>query len=122
LPGKHNAAQLESYSVPPQGRADYAFWQHILRSLAPDSGRCAILFPHGVLFRQEEIEMRRNIIEADLIEFIIGLGTEPFLQLADGSVRRGLPYGKVQSAERQHPLCQRYQRSDSRTLPKFPGR
>jgi type I restriction enzyme M protein len=46
------------YGTPPQGRADYAFWQHILASLAPRSGRCAILFPHGVLFRQEEAEMR----------------------------------------------------------------
>ena len=42
------------YGTPPQGRADYAFWQHILQSLAPRTGRCAILFPHGVLFRQEE--------------------------------------------------------------------
>ena len=37
--------------VPPQGRADYAFLQHILKSLKPETGRCAILFPHGVLFR-----------------------------------------------------------------------
>jgi type I restriction enzyme M protein len=36
------------YGTPPQGRADYAFWQHILCSLAAKSGRCAILFPHGV--------------------------------------------------------------------------
>jgi type I restriction enzyme M protein len=48
------------FGTPPQGRADYAFWQHILCSLAPKSGRCAILFPHGVLFRQEETEMRKN--------------------------------------------------------------
>ena len=40
--------------TPPQGRADYAFFQHILKSLDPQTGRCAILFPHGVLFRQEE--------------------------------------------------------------------
>jgi len=66
------------YGTPPQGRADYAFWQHILASLAPGSGRCAILFPHGVLFRQEEAEMRRKLIEADLIEAIIGLGPNLF--------------------------------------------
>ena len=41
--------------TPPQGRADFAFFQHILKSLKPDTGRCAILFPHGVLFRNEEI-------------------------------------------------------------------
>ena len=38
--------------TPPQGRADYAFFQHILKSLNPKTGRCAILFPHGVLVPQ----------------------------------------------------------------------
>lgn len=66
------------YGTPPQGRADYAFWQHILCSLAPKNGRCAILFPHGVLFRQEESEMRRKLIEADMIECILGLGPNLF--------------------------------------------
>jgi type I restriction enzyme M protein len=66
------------YGTPPQGRADYAFWQHILCSLAPKTGRCAILFPHGVLFRQEELEMRRKLIEADLIECVLGLGPNLF--------------------------------------------
>ena len=66
------------YGTPPQGRADYAFWQHILCSLAPKTGRCAILFPHGVLFRQEEAEMRRKLIEADLIECVLGLGPNLF--------------------------------------------
>ena len=66
------------YGTPPQGRADYAFWQHILCSLAAKSGRCAILFPHGVLFRQEEAEMRRKLVEADLIECVLGLGPNLF--------------------------------------------
>lgn len=66
------------YGTPPQGRADYAFWQHIIQSMAPKSGRCAILFPHGVLFRQEEAEMRRKLIEADLIECVLGLGPNLF--------------------------------------------
>ncbi len=66
------------YGTPPQGRADYAFWQHILLSLAPQSGRCAILFPHGVLFRQEEAEMRRRLIDSYTIEAVIGLGPNLF--------------------------------------------
>ena len=66
------------YGIPPQGRADYAFWQHIQCSLAPKTGRCAILFPHGVLFRQEEAEMRRKLIEADAIECVLGLGPNLF--------------------------------------------
>lgn len=64
--------------TPPQGRADYAFFQHILTSLDPKTGRCAILFPHGVLFRNEESEMRRKLVELDLLECILGLGPNLF--------------------------------------------
>ena len=66
------------YGTPPQGRADYAFWQHILASLKANTGRCAILFPHGVLFRDEEQAMRRKIVEADVIECVLGLGPNLF--------------------------------------------
>lgn len=66
------------FGTPPQGRADYAFWQHILASMKPDTGRCAILFPHGVLFRDEEREMRAKIVQADFIEAVIGLGPNLF--------------------------------------------
>lgn len=64
--------------TPPQGRADYAFFQHILKSLRPDTGRCAILFPHGILFRNEESEMRRKLVKTDAVECIIGLGKNLF--------------------------------------------
>jgi type I restriction enzyme M protein len=66
------------YGTPPQGRADYAFWQHIIQSLNPKTGRCAILFPHGVLFRNEETEMRRKLIEHDVVECVLGLGPNLF--------------------------------------------
>lgn len=64
--------------VPPQGRADYAFIQHILSSLKQDTGRCAILLPHGILFRNEESEMREKLVKNDLIECVIGLGPNLF--------------------------------------------
>ena len=60
--------------TPSQGRADYAFFQHIMKSMDPTTGRCAILFPHGVLFRNEEAGMRRRLIEEDLVECVLGLG------------------------------------------------
>ena len=60
--------------TPPQGRADYAFFQHILASMNEETGRCAILFPHGVLFREEEQEMRKSLVKMDLIECVIGIG------------------------------------------------
>jgi type I restriction enzyme M protein len=64
--------------TPPQGRADYAFFQHILKSLDPETGRCAVLFPHGILFRNEESAMRRRLIEADLLDCVLGLGPNLF--------------------------------------------
>lgn len=64
--------------TPPQGRADYAFFQHVLASMKPKTGRCAILFPHGVLFRDEEKKMRAKLIEMDLIDCVLGLGPNLF--------------------------------------------
>lgn len=64
--------------TPPQGRADYAFFQHILRSMDPNTGRCAILFPHGVLFRKDETELRRKLVETDMVECVLGLGPSLF--------------------------------------------
>ncbi|MFY9226870.1 MAG: class I SAM-dependent DNA methyltransferase [Blastocatellia bacterium] len=66
------------YGVPPQGRADYAFFQHIIASLNAKSGRCAILFPHGVLFRDQEKEMRTKLVEHDVVECVLGLGANLF--------------------------------------------
>jgi type I restriction enzyme M protein len=66
------------FGVPPQGRADYAFQQHIFKSMDPKTGRCAVLWPHGVLFRHEESEIRNNLLKADLIECVIGLGPNLF--------------------------------------------
>ena len=64
--------------VPPQGRADYAFIQHIIKSMKPDTGRCAILLPHGVLFRNEERSMREELVKGDYIECVIGLAANLF--------------------------------------------
>ena len=64
--------------TPPQGRADYAFFQHILSSMNPGSGRCAILFPHGILFRNEEKEMRTKLVQSDMVDCVIGLGPNLF--------------------------------------------
>jgi type I restriction enzyme M protein len=50
----------------------------ILKSLDSTTGRCAILFPHGVLFRKEEANMRQKLIEADLVECVLGLGPNLF--------------------------------------------
>ncbi len=68
--------------TPPQKCADYAFFQHILCSLNTDSGRCAILFPHGILGRNIEQEIRVHLVDADLIDTIIGIGDNLFFNSA----------------------------------------
>ena len=64
--------------VPPQGRADFAFIQHILASMDEKNGRCAVLLPHGVLNRGEEADIRKKLIDLDTIDAIIGLGRNLF--------------------------------------------
>ena len=61
------------YGVPPKSIGDYAFIQHMLKSLA-DDGRMAVVLPHGALFRgAAEGLIRKGIIENNLIDAVIGL-------------------------------------------------
>ncbi|RBL89143.1 type I restriction-modification system subunit M [Chitinophaga flava] len=66
------------YGIPPRGYADLAFLQHMLSVLKQD-GKMAVVLPHGTLFRGgTEGEIRRKLIEGDLIEGIIGLPSALF--------------------------------------------
>lgn len=64
--------------TPPQGRADYAFIQHIVASMNEKTGRCAILLPHGVLGRDEEKDIRAKLVDNDVVECVIGIGRNLF--------------------------------------------
>lgn len=75
---EHDKYDRNFLGTPPQDCADYAFIQHILASLDEDNGRCAILLPHGVLFRNYEQSMREELVKTDLIECIIGIGPNLF--------------------------------------------
>lgn len=66
------------WGTPPQGCADYAFQQHIQKSLDEKNGRSISLWPHGVLFRDAEADMRRKMIEEDAVECVISLGPNLF--------------------------------------------
>lgn len=66
------------FGTPPQGRADYAFIQHIISSMNENNGRCAILLPHGVLGRDEEKDIRASLVESDVVECVIGIGRNLF--------------------------------------------
>lgn len=70
---KENDPRFASFGVAPRGKADYAFLLHDLHHLKPD-GIMAIVLPHGVLFRGgEEGAIRKNLVERNHIDAIIGL-------------------------------------------------
>lgn len=61
------------YGIPPKGAGDLAFVQHMIASLN-EKGVMGVVVPHGVLFRGgQEGEIRKGILEDDLIEAVIGL-------------------------------------------------
>lgn len=65
--------------LPPAKSGDYAWVQHMIKSLASKTGRMAVVLPHGVLFRMsKEGTIRKKILEMDLMEAVIGLGTNLF--------------------------------------------
>ncbi|SUY45977.1 Type I restriction-modification system methyltransferase subunit [Clostridium putrefaciens] len=61
------------WGVPPSSKGDFAFVQHMLHSLAED-GRMGVVLPHGVLFRgASEGKIRKQILEMNLLDAVIGL-------------------------------------------------
>ena len=65
--------------MPPSKSGDYAWVQHMIRSMASKTGRMAVVLPHGALFRMgAEGAIRRKIIGMDILEAVIGLGPNLF--------------------------------------------
>jgi len=65
--------------MPPAKSGDYAWVQHMLKSMAAGTGRMAVVLPHGALFRMaKEGEIREKILGMDLLEAVIGLGPNLF--------------------------------------------
>ena len=66
------------FGIPPAKNGDYAFLLHLISSLK-STGKCAIILPHGVLFRgNKEADIRRKLIQRGLIKGIIGLPANLF--------------------------------------------
>lgn len=66
------------WGVPPSSKGDYAFVLHMLHSLA-EGGRMGVVLPHGVLFRGAgEGKIRKQIIEMNLLDAVIGLPANLF--------------------------------------------
>ncbi len=67
------------FGVPPAGNANYAWIQHMIHHLAP-KGKIGLVLANGALSTQTsgEGEIRKNIIEADLVEGIVAMPTQLF--------------------------------------------
>jgi type I restriction enzyme M protein len=64
---------------PPEKNGDYAWLLHIIKSMKNNTGKAAVILPHGVLFRgNAEETIRKNIIDRHLIKGIIGLPANLF--------------------------------------------
>ncbi|MEE0913472.1 MAG: type I restriction-modification system subunit M [Ruminococcus sp.] len=75
---RENDPRYARFGLAPKGKADYAFLLHDLFHIKPD-GIMTIVLPHGVLFRGgEEGEIRKNLIENNHIDAIIGLPANIF--------------------------------------------
>ena len=64
--------------VPPKGNGDMAWVQHMIKSMN-STGRMTVVLPHGALFRKgAEGKIRRELLEQDMLEAVIGLGLNIF--------------------------------------------
>ena len=65
--------------VPPKSKGDYAFITHMIEIARRQSGRVAVIVPHGVLFRGgAEGRIRQRLIEENLLDAVIGLPANLF--------------------------------------------
>ena len=64
--------------VPPKGNGDMAWVQHMIKSMN-SNGRMTVVLPHGALFRKgAEGKIRKELLEQDILEAVIGLGPNIF--------------------------------------------
>lgn len=83
---KWGAAQFESdqygrnlWGCPTDSNADFAWLQHMVKSMDPKNGRCAVVLPQGVLFHSgKEGEMRKQLVLSDKLEAVITLASGVF--------------------------------------------
>jgi type I restriction enzyme M protein len=65
--------------VPPKSKGDYAFITHMIETAKRQSGRVAVIVPHGVLFRGgAEGRIRQQLIEENMLDAVVGLPANLF--------------------------------------------
>ncbi|MGN0738599.1 MAG: N-6 DNA methylase [Treponema sp.] len=80
MDGLKEYGRFDDYDeLPPEKNGDYAWLLHIIKSMKNNTGKAAVILPHGVLFRgNAEESIRKNIIDRHLIKGIIGLPANLF--------------------------------------------
>lgn len=70
----HDPHRRFEYGLPPRQWGHFALLQHMIKAMDPQHGRIALVVPHGVLFRTgEEAHIRQQLLDANLIEAVVGL-------------------------------------------------
>jgi len=65
--------------VPPRTKGDFAFILHMVETMKADTGRMAVVVPHGVLFRgAAEGRIRQKLVEENLLDAVIGVPEKLF--------------------------------------------
>ena len=71
--------QRFAWGEPPAKQGDYAYLLHVIRSMKPNTGKGAIILPHGVLFRgNAEASIRKELVDSGILKAIIGLPANLF--------------------------------------------
>lgn len=67
------------WGCPSDSNGDFAWLQHMIKSMDEDNGRCAVVLPQGVLFRSgKEGEIRKQLVESDKLEAVITIASGVF--------------------------------------------
>ncbi len=67
------------WGTPSDSCGDYAWIQHMIKSMGPGNSRMAVVMPQGILFRgNEEGNIRRKLVESDKVEAVVTLGDKLF--------------------------------------------
>ena len=88
--------------LPPSSSGDFAWVQHMVKSMAEVTGRMAVVLPQGALFRKGvEGSIRQQLLEMDLVEAVIGLGAQPLLWHRPGRVHPGPAQAQTGQAQEE---------------------
>jgi type I restriction enzyme M protein len=99
---EHDGYGRFRFGIPPKTKGDLAFVQHMIAT-TNKTGMVGVVMPHGVLFRgAAELEIRKAILQEDLIEAVVGLPTNLFY--GTGIPAAVLILNKGKAAERKNKI------------------